>query len=103
MTLFSKTEWQTLAQTTAFPYVSIYLPTHEAGREVKQDPIRLKNQIAEARDHLQSMDIDNNTIQTLLQPAEDLLNKRDFWQHQSNGVKIQVVVSGMSEGISIRS
>jgi hypothetical protein len=30
------------------PIVSIYLPTHSAGREVRQDPIRLRNLLSMA-------------------------------------------------------
>lgn len=88
MTLFSKQEWQALTQTQSSPCVSIFLPTHEAGREIQQDPIRLKNQIAEARDRMQSMEIDSSEIQSILKPAEDLLEQSEFWQHQSNGLAL---------------
>lgn len=86
MTLFSKKDWQELTQTASSPCVSIYMPTHEAGREVRQDPIRLKNQLAEARDRLQDMGV--SEIQALLKPAEDLLEKGDFWQHQDSGLAL---------------
>lgn len=88
MTLFSKKEWQSLTQDASSPCVSIYLPTHEAGREIRQDPIRLKNQIAEARDRLQAMEVDSSQIQAILKPAEDLLERNDFWQHQSQGLAL---------------
>jgi hypothetical protein len=36
----------------ARPADSIYLPTHIAGREIPQDPIRLKNLLSSAEERL---------------------------------------------------
>ena len=37
-----------LAQHTASPSVSIFLPTHRTGQDIQQDPIRFKNLLREA-------------------------------------------------------
>jgi hypothetical protein len=37
-----------LAQQTQSPSISIFLPTHRAGQDTQQDPIRFKNLIREA-------------------------------------------------------
>ena len=84
---FSKAELQTLNNAQAYPCVSIYLPTHEAGREIRQDPIRLKNQLSEAENQLSQLD-DSLDIEKLLKPASDLLENQDFWQHQQAGLSL---------------
>ncbi len=92
MALFSRQEVQTLTQYSpaeqASPYVSIYLPTHEAGAEIQQDPIRLKNQLAEAESQLAQLGIDGKEIQALLKPAADLVDDQSFWQHQKSGLAL---------------
>ena len=65
---FSKAEIQTLNSAQGLPCVSIYLPTHEAGAEIRQDPIRLKNQLSEAEKQLSQFD-DSIDTEKLLQPA----------------------------------
>ena len=44
--MFSSDDLSELVAVDARPAVSLYLPTHVAGREIRQDPIRLKNLIA---------------------------------------------------------
>ena len=34
------------------PAVSIFVPTHRAGKEIRQNPIRLKNLVKQAEDQL---------------------------------------------------
>ena len=88
MTLFSKTELQSLNAEQSLPCVSIYLPTHELGAETRQDPIRLKNQLSEAEKLLGERGFNEKQSQDLLQPAADLLEDNDFWQHQSTGLAL---------------
>lgn len=84
---FSKAEIQTLNSAQGSPCVSIYLPTHEVGREIRQDPIRLKNQLSEAEKQLSALD-DSIDADKLLQPAADLLEDQNFWQHQQAGLAL---------------
>jgi hypothetical protein len=58
------------------------------GREQQQDPIRLKNLLAEAETKLLATGLRRPEVQKLMQPAEELLWNRDFWQHQGNGLAI---------------
>lgn len=91
MTLLSKTELQSLITAQRSPCVSIYLPTHEAGREIRQDPIRLKNQLSEAEKQLTQKDfgsLGKTNMQQLLKPAYDLLEDTEFWQHQNAGLAL---------------
>ena len=56
------------------PFVSIYQPTHRAGADIQQDPIRLKNLIREAAEKLKTAgnaraDCEKNA-ETRLRPPE---------------------------------
>ena len=68
--------------------VSIYLPTHRAGREIQQDPIRLKNLLGEAEERLTASGLRASGTQELLEPAQRLLQDGLFWQHQSDGLAV---------------
>ena len=69
--------------------VSLYMPTHQVGREKQQDPIRLKNLLTKAEETLIEYGVRKPDAKELLQPAENLLSdQEDFWQHQSNGLAI---------------
>ena len=68
--------------------VSLYMPMHRAGREQQQDPIRLKNLLAQAETKLLANGLRRPEIQTLMRPAEELLWNKDFWQHPGDGLAI---------------
>jgi hypothetical protein len=68
--------------------VSIYMPTHRAGRGIQQDPIRLKNLLGEAEDALTLSGLRTPEAQELLEPAEKLLQGSLFWQRQSDGLAL---------------
>ena len=52
--MFSRTDLEELVMMEVQPAISIYLPTHVAGREVRQDPIRLKNLLSAAAERLKA-------------------------------------------------
>jgi len=68
--------------------ISFYMPTHRTGREQQQDPVRLKNLIAEAEKKLIEHGVRNPKVQKLMRPAEAFLTDNDFWQHQGDGLAI---------------
>lgn len=68
--------------------VSLYMPTHRIGREQQQDPIRLKNLLAQAEANLLANGVRRSEVQNLMRPADELLWDRDFWQHQGDGLAI---------------
>ncbi len=88
MPLLSRTELQSLLGIQQSLCVSIYLPTHQAGRETQQDPIRLKNQLSQAEAQLSAAGMSENEQQQLLKPAYDLLKNGEFWQHQDSGLAL---------------
>lgn len=72
--------------------VSIYIPTHQKGHEVKEgyDKINLKNQIKEAEQQLQRKGLLENEITTFLKPVQNLLEDSNFWSNQKQGLAIFV-------------
>jgi hypothetical protein len=60
--------------------VSLYLPTHRAGREVTQDPVRFRRLIASAVEELPD--------DQLLAAATDLVGDKDFWAHGSDALAV---------------
>ena len=70
------------------PSVSIYCPTHAAGREKKQDRIRFKNLLRQAEGQLCKMEIRVQEIHELLRPASELLEDARFWVQQSDGLAL---------------
>ena len=68
--------------------ISLYMPTHRAGREQQQDPIRFKNLFAQAQGKLTEYGLRKPEVEGLMRPAERLLEDGDFWQHQSDGLAI---------------
>lgn len=69
------------------PAVSIYLPTHPAGREVRQDAIRLRNLLSTAAKRLCTQLRAPETAE-LLQPARRLVDDEEFWRHQELGLAV---------------
>lgn len=77
-----------LAQHTASPSVSIFQPTHRTGPDIQQDPIRFKNLLREAEKQLLESGMGPREVSTLLQPAQELLGKSYFWEHQYDGLVV---------------
>jgi hypothetical protein len=75
-----------LVQHRQQPCISMYLPTHRAGHDTLEDPIRLKNAIGEARERLAEAGRSREEISRLLNPAAELVLSQDFWLHQSDGL-----------------
>lgn len=77
--------------------VSIFMKTHSRGKEVRQDPIRLKNLLADARTKLLAGGIPEADATAILSPATALLENREFWQHQSAGLALFIDEHSMRE------
>lgn len=90
MTLLSQQELQTLIHDSSSPCVSIYLPTHTAGAEIQQDPIRLKNLLSKAQAQLTEQGQRTSEAEQLLAPAWALLDEghEEFWRHQRHGLAL---------------
>jgi hypothetical protein len=60
--------------------VSIYLPTHRAGKEVTQDPVVFRRLVATAQEEVAD--------RVLLAAAHRLVDDREFWAHGSAGLAV---------------
>jgi hypothetical protein len=77
------------------PVVSIYLPTHEKGREVRQDPIRMRNALATVTQRLVEAGHRRPDVDAWLAPAHALEEDQIFWRHQAKGIAVFVGPSGL--------
>lgn len=69
-------------------HISLFMPTHQAGRETGQDPIRFTNLLREVEDRLLAKGLHSSNVGEILKPAQRLLQESDFWQHQSHGLAV---------------
>jgi hypothetical protein len=91
MRLFQIDDLRTLAERKQGPCVSLYLPTHRAGRkETKEDPIRLKNAVGEAKEQLAKAGYPKDGSAELLEPAAGLVTSWDFWLERADGLALFV-------------
>ncbi len=68
--------------------VSLFMPTHRAGREMEQDPIRFKNLLRKAEEQLLASGLRSPEVQKILKKPQRLLQDKDFWQRQSDGLAL---------------
>ncbi len=68
------------------PCISIYMPTHQKGKETEQDPIRFKNLIKQTENYLKEEGFRDSRINEFLIPAKEILTDSEFWNHQSEGL-----------------
>ncbi|MGE5377993.1 MAG: hypothetical protein ACM3XO_23270 [Bacteroidota bacterium] len=86
MDTLKRTDLRELVERDGNWHVSIYMPTHRAGRDQQQDPIRFKNLLTDSEKKLMEYGVRRPGIQEIMQPAEELLLDRDFWQHPGDGL-----------------
>lgn len=78
------------------PCVSMYVPTHRRGRDIEQDPIRLRKLVADARTELEDVGLRRTEADELLAPAARLLDDASFWHHQQRGLAV-LLAKGRAE------
>ena len=86
--MFTRDDLVALAAVDVSLAVSVFLPTHVRGAEIRQGPIRLKNLLAEARDLLASHGVTPPEADRLLAPGWSLVEDYPFWQHQDQGLVV---------------
>src|SRR5438132_2910327 len=85
--MFLRTDLDQLLAFDKRPAVSLYLPTHPAGREVRQDGIRLRKLLSAAAKRLAAEHRAPN-IDALLDPAGRLVDDEEFWRYQDQGLAV---------------
>jgi hypothetical protein len=86
MNILSRSDLRTLIGEHRGLCVSIFMPTHRAGTEIQQDPIRLKNLLGKAEEHLLASGLRTLEAKELLGPTQRLLWDGLFWRRQSDGL-----------------
>ena len=85
--MFVRSDLDELVGCDKRPAVSIYMPTHSAGREVRQDAIRLRNLLSIATKRL-AAEHRPPEIAELLDPARRLVDDEEFWRYQACGLGV---------------
>ncbi len=87
MNTLSKSDFKELIEHTGL-CVSTFMPTHRAGPETRQDPIRLKNMLARAEEGLAEAGLRSSEVEEFVEPVQGLLEDNLFWQYQTDGLAI---------------
>lgn len=88
MNLLSRDELREILGNQRDRCVSLFLPTHRAGTDVQQDPIRMRNLAREAEKLLQEQGVKASSVREWTRPVQDLIEDDMFWQHQSDGLGV---------------
>lgn len=89
MNALSRHELKALMAYQSNPCISIFLPTHqEAGPEMQQDPLRLKNLHHQAQEILLARSIESTQVETLLEPVATLLTDQHIWKHPEGSLVV---------------
>jgi hypothetical protein len=88
--MITKKEFLELTQMQNSPAVSVFIPTHRAGKETLngEDALKLKNQLKEVKHKLEKMNFHKNEIKKFTTPITNLINDGEFWRHQSDGLAV---------------
>lgn len=95
MQLLSRAQFEKLSRSASDYSLSIYQPTHLAGPEIRQDPIRLKNLLVEAESQLTDAGMSQQAVKPMLETAYGLLENENFWRHQGQGLALFLTPDAM--------
>jgi len=88
MNTLSRDELKTLMREQKKLCVSMFMPTHRAGVETQQNPIRLRNLLRKAEDRLITSGLRAQEAEELLAPVQAISGNGFFWRRQSEGLAI---------------
>lgn len=88
MPTITRPRLEALAAAAGWPRISIYTPLHRAGREVRQDPIRLRQLADEAERGLRAGGLAAAPAAEVLAPARGLLDDPGAWAGRGDGLAV---------------
>ncbi|MEM5787429.1 MAG: hypothetical protein AAGU11_08930 [Syntrophobacteraceae bacterium] len=88
MDLVNKEQIKELMQMRHNHCISVFLPTHRAGREIEQDPIRLDNLLRSAEKELIAKGMRSTSAREMLAPAYSLTKDGFFARRMADGLSI---------------
>jgi hypothetical protein len=86
--MFTTEDLRALVTETASPAVSIFLPTHVKGREIRQDPVRLRKLLDGAERALAARGMRSEDARDMLMPGRALEQDALFWRFQEEGLAL---------------
>jgi hypothetical protein len=89
-----------LSSTSGADLISVFLPTHKRSRDVAQDRIRLKNNLAEVDEALAGHGWKPRQRANRLAKAHALLDDLEFWEHQESGLAVYIDDEGDSRPVA---
>lgn len=84
--MFTQSDLMQLVDRHDPPCVSLYMPTHAAGREQQQDEVRHKNLVQEAAEKLAEQSLSSSVRQSVLEKMESIPQDDRVWLHRSDGL-----------------
>lgn len=88
MDVFTQQQLRELSEAGTSPCVTVYIPTHKMSREVRQDPVLLRDHLRDIQNKLVSQGVPKRDIEEIVAPVQDLLNDDDFWQNNESGLAL---------------
>lgn len=100
--MITNDELRTLAERTAGPCVTIYMRTHRAGPDIREDPIRLRDLLDESERRAEEHGLRTEDVRRIIQPARDLCDDQMFWRHQGDGLCLILGENADGDGGTMR-
>jgi hypothetical protein len=88
MTEINQRQLRDLSEHRGDACVSIYMPAHPRGQEIRQDPILFKNLLTQAREQLCKLGMAEGEAKNKLSPLRRLQEDESFWRNQSMGLAV---------------
>ena len=90
MSLITRKEIAELDNVSGENCISIFIPTHRAGKKVlnQEDKLSLKIQLKEVKNKLVKKGLHKNVVDKMLTPVQELIDDSSFWREQSDGLAI---------------
>jgi Bacterial archaeo-eukaryotic release factor family 3 len=88
MDFLSSDDLATLLETRPGWHISMFMPMVQRGAATQQNPIRCKTLLRQVEEQLLANGLRTQEAQDLLQPVQQLLPNRDFWQRQRHGLAL---------------
>jgi hypothetical protein len=88
MDFLTNDDLATLLETRPGWHISMFMPMVQRGAATQQNPIRCKTLLRQVEEQLLATGLRSQEAQDLLEPLQQLLPNRDFWQRQSHGLAL---------------
>ena len=88
--MINEKEFKKLADYKNEPCVSIFIPTQRAGKEVLEEKNKkhLHSEWTQVKKELKDKNVSDEAIEKIGKPIQQLIDNRDFWRHQSDGLAV---------------